>query len=160
MKKTLVYILFITIITGLFLYYDNEIINFYHNTIILLSNENNSVLKNEYYRDIDFKYVQNARDFSPSNFQDIINIFYTVINSGDDKFTFFCPIDYANCLNDVRTIASDQVKLSHINNFVHPYNGFNHIEIQYTASGKVDIIVDRNYSDDEIVAINTKVDTI
>lgn len=160
MKRTLIYILFITVITGLFLYYDNEIINFYHNTVVLLSKENNTILKNEYYRDIDFKYVQNAKDFNPNNAQDIVNIFYTVINSGDDKFTFFCPIDYKDCLTDVREIASDQIKLSHINNFVHPYNGFSHIEVQYTTSGKVDIIVDRNYNSDEIATINAKVDAI
>jgi len=50
------------------------------------------------------------------NKQDIKNIIYTVLNSGVDEFTFYCPEEYKNCTKEVKEIANDQVILSSINN--------------------------------------------
>ena len=46
--------------------------------------------KNKYYRERDYKYVKITDNFVPSSKQDILNIYYTVVNSGMDKFTFYC----------------------------------------------------------------------
>ena len=35
---------------------------------------------NEYHRDYDFNFVQNTDQFVPTNRQDIINIYYTMLN--------------------------------------------------------------------------------
>ncbi len=115
---------------------------------------------NEYYRDYDFMFVQNTRDFSPRSYQDIINIYYTVINSGQTDFTFYCPSDYVDCLEHVKIIADDQTLLSDINNYVHPYNGFAHIETVYDTLGKVNISLIKSYTDEDIAAINSKVDEL
>ena len=116
--------------------------------------------KNEYYRDYDFNYVQNTDNFNPSNSQDVLNIYYTVINAGKTEFSFYCPKEYTGCLDDIQRLARNQDMLSDINNYVHPYNGFKHIEIQYTSSGQVDVLITRSYSEDEIKVINEKVNNI
>ncbi len=116
--------------------------------------------KNEYYRGYDFNYVQKTSSFSPESKQDIRNIFYTVIDSGQDKFSFFCPMNYKNCLDDVKELANDQESLSHINNFVHPFNSFKHIETRYTTTGKVTINIKKLYTKKQIEEIQNKVDEL
>ncbi len=116
--------------------------------------------KNEYYRDYDFLYVQNTTDFSPSSMQDILNIYYTVINAGKTEFSFYCPKEYTECLNDVQVLARSQDMLSDINNFVHPYNGFSHIETEFNSLGKVSIRVNKSYSINDISEINAKIDEL
>ena len=116
--------------------------------------------KNAYYRNYDFSFVQNTEDFSPDCKQDLLNIYYTVINAGKNSFTFYCSKEYENCLDDVKDIANDKTTLSLINNYVHPYNGFNHIETEFDNTGKVEIIIHKSYSEDEIIAIEQKLDEI
>lgn len=160
MKRTIIYIVCITIITVICCIYSDNLVTLYYDTLKLFSGNDIKLEKNKYFREEEYLYVQNTVDFEPNNKNDIKNIFYTVINSGDSSFTFFCPMEYTNCLNDVKDLASDRTKLSHINNYVHPYNGFKRIEIRYTARGKVDIIITKNYSADEIAVINDKVEKI
>ena len=116
--------------------------------------------RNEYYRNYDFNFVKNTNDYVPYNNQDIINIYYSVINSGIDNFTFYCPKEYKNCIKDVKRISTDQVMLSDINNFVHPFNGFSHIETEYDNIGRVTLKVNKSYSEDEILKIEEKVDLL
>lgn len=116
--------------------------------------------KNEYYRNYDFTFVQNTQNFYPNNQQDILNIYYTAINAGKNTFTFNCPDEYENCLNEVKDLANNQTKLSHINNFVHPYNSFKHIETEYNNLGEVTITIQKNYSTELIQEINNKIDYI
>ena len=116
--------------------------------------------KNKYYRNYDFSYVQNTEDFNPDCKQDLLNIYYTVINAGKDSFTFYCPKEYENCLYDVKDIANDKTTLSLINNYVHPYNGFNHIETEFDNTGKIEIIIHKSYSENEILEIEQKLDEI
>ncbi len=112
---------------------------------------------NEYYRNYDYQYLQNTKQFSPHSKQDLINIYYTVINAGKTKFTFYCPDDWENCLSEVKYLANDQSLLSHINNFVHPFNGFKHIETEYDTLGKITIHVKKSYTKSEIKKINAKI---
>lgn len=116
--------------------------------------------KNAYYRNYDFSFVQNTEDFNPDCKQDLLNIYYTVINAGKNSFTFYCSKEYENCLDDVKDIANDKATLSLINNYVHPYNGFNHIETEFDNTGKVEIIIHKSYSEDEIITIEQKLDEI
>lgn len=116
--------------------------------------------KNEYYRDYDFNYVQNTDNFTPANTQDILNIYYTVINAGKTEFSFYCPKEYNSCLEDIERLARNQDQLSDINNFVHPYNGFSHIETEYDTLGKVTLRVNKSYHDEDIQIINNKIDEL
>ncbi len=116
--------------------------------------------KNNYYRNVDFDFVQNTSYFVPAQQQDLLNIYYTVINSGTNSFTFFCTKEYPNCLKDVQIIANDQELLSDINNYTHPYNGFAHIETEYDNVGRVTINIVHNYTPEEITEINNKVEDL
>lgn len=127
----------------------------------LFSNQDVSLKeKNNYYREYDFTFVQNTDDFSPNNYQDILNIFYTVINSGNNTFTFYCPAEYESCTDDIKLLANDQDTLSDINNYVHPFNSFSHIETEYDTLGKVTINIIKSYKDEEITLINERIDAL
>lgn len=115
---------------------------------------------NEYFRDYNFKFVQNTKNFNPTNKQDIYNIYYTVINAGKKNFTFYCPEEYEGCIDEVKTLANDQTTLSHINNYVHPFNGFKHVETEYDSTGKVTIYIKRVYSEDMISKVTSKIQEI
>lgn len=116
--------------------------------------------KNKYYREYDFNYVQNTDNFSPECKQDLLNIYYTVINAGKNEFTFYCGKEYETCISDLETIANNQSALSPINNYVHPYNGFKHIETEYDNNGKITIYITKSYTEEEIQEIEQKLDII
>lgn len=159
MKKFLV-LGCLLILFGITLNYKEEILESYYTyfysekKVTMLEN------RNEYYRDYDFLFVKNVDDFRPKNKRDLINIFYTVINSGIDSFSFYCPKDYKGCLTDVKKLARDQITLSNINNYVHPYNSFKHIQTQTDTLGKVEIKVEKSYTKTDIKLINSAIETI
>jgi hypothetical protein len=64
-------------------------------------------------------------DFSPKNKQDLLNIYYTVLNSGWEDFTFYCS--YEKCIRDVNELSTDTMLLSNLNSFVDPYNQYSTI---------------------------------
>ncbi len=159
MKKTLATLGLLLIFIGLFMMKKDEInalINKYFkgNNIVTLGE------KNDYYRDYDFDFVQNTNNFSPNNYQDLLNIYYTVLNAGKSNFTFYCPDSYDSCLDDVKRLANDQDTLSDINNYVHPFNGFNHIESEYDSLGRVTINIIRSYDNNDIKLITSKIDEL
>ena len=133
------------------------------NTIAnVLENEPKIVIepKNAYYRNYDFEFVQQTDDFVPYSYQELLNIIYTMLNNGWQKFTFYCPDEYAECLNDVERISKDNVLLTNINNYVHPFNNFDNIVTSYYKSGEVTIEITKIYSEDDINRINAEVDRL
>lgn len=125
----------------------SNISNFILNDIIY--GRNNEVLTyNEYYLDYDYSYVQNTDTKSVKSKNDILNMIYTILNSGDDNFSFYC--DYDNCLDDIKTLVNDKDDISHINNFVHPFNSYATINVDITNSGKITIKTKKVYDDDQI----------
>jgi len=145
------------ILLGVVYMYKDDFIRVYKkhfvktNTVVQLTG------KNSYYRDYNFNYVQITDNFSPHSKQDLYNIYYTAINAGKERFTFYCPEDYKSCINDVKYLANDQITLSNINNFVHPFNSFKHIETSYDTTGKITIRAYHAYTDEDIEAIKQKV---
>lgn len=148
------------IIVGLTLTYKEDMLKGYYNYFFSSKKDITIGEKNEYYRDYDFLYVQNTDNFSPNNKQDIINIFYTVINAGKDNFTFYCPSEYENCIDDVKSLAKDQIILSNINNFVHPFNSFKNISTQTDTLGKVEISLTKSYTDTDIKLVKEAISNI
>ena len=159
MKKFTTFGLFL-IMLGLIIMRQEEIITFINSYVLPNKFDTDITEPNEYYRNIDFEYVKIADSFSPTNYNDILNIYYTMINAGKSSFTFYCPREYSTCLQDVQVIANDQALLSDINNYIHPFNGFSHIETQYDTLGRVSISVVRSYRQEEIRSINEKVDLL
>ncbi len=115
---------------------------------------------NEYKKDIKVKYVQNTDKFIPDNKQELLNIYYTIINSGWDTFTFYCGDEYTDCIDDVKNISSDNYRLSHLNSFVHPYNSYSNLYTTYYNNGKITIEIKRNYTDTMIKKIDKEIDII
>ena len=116
--------------------------------------------KNQYYSDNSYQFVQNAKTFLPMSYQEILNIYYTVLNSGMSSFTFYCPYEYPSCISDIKSLANNQEVLSAINNYVHPYNSFHHIETEYDTLGRVTIEATKSYTNEQIKKIEQEVDRL
>jgi len=116
---------------------------------------------NKYKRDYNFKYVQNTDNFYPKNRQELLNVFYTILNNGYTKFTFYCDEDYKECEKDIMNITDpDDITLPSINNYVHPFNSYKTIFINMNNLGRITVNIERLYSDDEIDKINNEVDRL
>ncbi len=115
---------------------------------------------NQYYQEIDYKFVQETDDFTPKNRQELFNVFYTVLNRGWDSFSFVCDLSYTDCVTDIQNILDEGTELSSLNNFVHPYNNYKEIEIMVNNFGRVDVFIDKLYSDREIQEIDAAIDKI
>ena len=159
MRKLLFLTLFVFLIFLAYHYRDN-IHELYYNNFISIEEKTTKLEKNEYYRDYNFSYAKNVVDFVPKNKKDVLNIYYTIVNSGMTDFTFFCPKDYNDCINDVNDLANDQNTISNINNFVHPYNSFKTLKTEVDSSGKIDIHIEKVYDNEMIIILNYKIDEI
>lgn len=115
---------------------------------------------NEYAKKNDFAYIKINKTYTPYSYKDLIDIVYTVINNGWDTFSFYCPSEYSECLNDMERLSKDELSLTHINNFVHPFNSFTVLNVSIVESGEITIKVSHLYSDKQIKEINNEVDRI
>ncbi len=115
---------------------------------------------NAYKKTDNFIYVQNTDDFVPLSYQDLLNIYYTITNSGYSEFTFYCPSEYKECTKDTEKISDDAEILTYINNFVHPYNSFSNIQTVISESGEINIHIKYLYTEEEKQAIDQKVEQI
>ena len=154
MKKIIKFLLFITIVGTLFYFKDN-IIDYILNKIY--TKEINIEEKNKYYIDYDFIYVKNTDNFTPKSKQDLINIFYTILNSGWNNFSFYCDKEYKNCKKDINNIINDDNILPSINNYVHPFNSYATFSISINNFGKVNVTIEKIYSNEIILELNNKI---
>ncbi len=127
-----------------------------------ISDNNNLTIpvSNEYKKEDEFLYVQKSIDYKPYSYHDLINIFYSIINSGFSEFTFYCPEEYTECLSDASNLSKDDLTLTHINNFVHPFNSFQTIKTSISEAGEITIYVTYLYTNEEIEKINNYVDKL
>ena len=173
-SKTLITIVISLLILSLVsigsIYYKDTIYLFMRDTV-LHKRENIKLKKNKYYRDYDFLFVQNTNDFIAKDKKHLLNIIYTILNSGSDKFEFYCDNSYDACISDIEDMFpesnlsyeinnSNNALLSNINNYVHPYNSFKKIYIRYNDYGEVIVTFDKTYSDKQIKEINTEIKKI
>lgn len=157
--KNLVKLGIFSILLGFIIMYKEDIVELY-NVILVKFSKQEELIKNEYYKKDNYNFVKNVDSFRPSNKQELYDIYYTVINSGSKKFSFYCNTKYKNCLKDVKSMASNRILLSNINNYVHPYNSFSDIETEYNNYGKITIKLNHTYHKNQIIEINTKVKEI
>ncbi len=115
---------------------------------------------NSYYKKHNYKFVQETGDYIPYGKQDLLNIFYSILNSGYETFTFYCPSEYTECLKDVSSFNSESNILTHINNFVSPFNNFSDLKVISDETGEVTIKINKLYTSEEINAINNKIEKI
>lgn len=159
MKKFITFLILVSIL-GITFYFREDISIFY---LTHFSTEDKVIeldYKNEYYRDFYYNYVHETNDFNVKNKEQLIDIYYSIINSGIDKFTFYCSKSYEDCITDVTSLANNQVILSNINSFVHPYNSFSSIETKYDSLRRVTLKINKSYTDEQIKEINGKVQEV
>ena len=156
MKKMIYYFIFLCLIV-LAIIYREDITNYVTNNIIKQEKEQKLKL-NEYAKKKDYEYVKITNDFTINNRNEIRDIFYTIVDSGMDNFSFYCDSDYKSCNDDVKEFFNDKDTLSHINNFVHPYNSFKNIKISVSNYGKITLDVSHIYTIDDVKIINEKID--
>ena len=107
-----------------------------------------------------FTAVNETSNFEPHNIDDIKDIYYTVLNNGWDSFTFYCPKSYKKCVDDVREIAQSEENsyIATINNYVSPFNVYKKYNTLIIDDEEINLTVEKLYTDEEIKAINQKVD--
>ena len=134
-------------------YYRSDIANY----ILRKTNpikKNLVITNNSYYSNNKLEYVSITDNFDVLNRQDILNVFYTVLNSGMDSYEFTCNKEYKECTKEVENIIDDKTTLAGINNLVHPYNSYENINVNISNYGKIDIKINKVYNDNEIQTIN------
>ena len=115
---------------------------------------------NEYTKTDEFLFIKPAKNYEPFSYQELLSIFYSAINNGWESFTFYCPNEYVDCIQDVKKISDDNELLTHLNNYSHPYNNFKNLNTLFDEAGEVTIEITHLYSDDMIKKLNTTVDRI
>lgn len=113
-----------------------------------------------YQKQENFLFVQNIQNFTPFSKGDIKNIYYTIVNNGWESFTFYCPSEYKTCLDDIKEISNNQDLLTHLNNYVHPYNGFSNVRTTISEAGDITVEIDYFYTEKQIEAIDKKIEEI
>ena len=158
--RKLVYIILFALLFFLAYQYRDNIYEIYYDVFVSIEDKVTKLEPNDYYRDYSFSYAKNTTNFIPNNKKDILNIYYTIVNSGMNDFTFYCPKEYTNCINDVNDLANDQNTISNLNNFVHPFNSFKTLKTEVDVTGRVDVHIEKVYDDEMIIILNYKVDDI
>lgn len=115
---------------------------------------------NKYMKQEKYALVKQVNEYVPYNYDDLMNIFYSALNQGWTDFTFFCPVEYKECLKDVAKLSYDKVLLSDINNYVHPYNSYSTIKTLYDDAGSVTLKIMHLYSEEEIEQIDKDINKI
>ena len=112
---------------------------------------------NQYALDYDFEYIKTTDDFIADNRQEILNIIYTSLNNGYDNFYFYCH--YEECQEDVSDITEPE-NLITISNYIHPYNTYRRVYVSTNSFDKVEIRIEKAYTNDNINSINQRLDQI
>lgn len=158
MKKLITLFILSAILVLTFLYKDTIVTYILNEYIYRYANVKQK--PNAYKIDMDISFVKETDNFFPKNKQDILNIFYTSLNNGVDSFIYYCTEEYENCVQDSEALAKDDDILSSLNNFIHPYNSYSKLSLRMNTFGKMEILVQKKYTEEEIELVNKKVDEI
>lgn len=155
MKKKYILIIILLLCVICFIYRTN-ITSFVITTLNQYSMVENPE-NNDYSTNYKFGFVQTTDDFHVKNKQGILNVIYTILNSGQDEFTFYCDVSYDSCTDDLKEISSDSELLSVINNLVAPYNSYEKLYVTTNSYNQGTIKIEKLYSDNDINKLNKKV---
>ncbi len=160
-KKNVIISIVLIILILVILIYHKEIPHFFVKTFLYHNYAVKNLEKNEYAQEKNYAFVQITDNFVAKDKQHLLNIFYTILDSGEASFYFYCDDDYKTCQEDVDNLipseAEEESVLADINNFVHPYNSYKNISITTNNFGKVLVTVDKQYTNEEIIEINNNI---
>jgi hypothetical protein len=157
-RKIIITIVYFGILIGLIVYHDP--INKYIVENYIFSKDVSEYTTNKYAKRTNYNYVSITDDFATTSKKDLLNDIYTIVDSGLDEFTFYCDDEYTDCISDVEELSSNTTALTIINNFVNPFNSFNKLYISTNSMGKINIMVDKLYSSEEITYTEDKISNI
>jgi len=161
MKK---FIFFITLLLFIFTYdsifFKDTTYDLYNkyvkkNFVKIINNEN--YLNNIKNKKEDLYIYKEYNDDNVKNKNELINKMFTIINNGYDNYTFYCKYD--NCINDINNLEND-VKLKHINDFINPYNKYKNIKTASYNNGKIDIKINKLYTEEDIKTLDEFINNI
>ncbi len=138
----------------------NIVSNSINNTTYKLVKNIDALTTSSYLNKDYSSYVKSTTNFTPRNKQELLNIYYTILNNGWDNFSYYCDDSYTNCLDDIKSLTKTADTFSQINQLVHPYNSFSTIKSNYNEDGRIDVSIKKKYSEDDIIKINNKIDNI
>ncbi len=114
---------------------------------IIFPSQYETITYNEYT--LDYKTVyENYEHYKVENKQELINLIFTILNSGVLESSFICSYD--QCIDDLNSYIQDEQR-HNLNNFIHPFNAYESIEIEINNLNKVTIIPKKLYSVEDIV---------
>lgn len=146
--------------------YNEQITTYVVNNYIYNKNATIEITNNEYALSKDYEYVQITNDFVAHDYQHLLNIMYTILDSGNTEFYFYCDDKYTNCLNDIDTLIPSDDEDNHydvladINNLVHPYNSYKKLTVAMNNYGKIVVKISKQYTTNDINYINKEIDRI
>ena len=160
-KKLLTAIICLCIVLLVYFFQDDivnktiEYINSYRKVVFLET-------RSDYSKNINFKFASITDNYTPTSYQDILNITYTALDKRYSSLTFYCPVEYKECVEDVRSITSNDNEeiLTIIGNLISPYNNYTSISVEYDTTGRVKYNISYLYDDDMIEYINKEIDKI
>ncbi len=128
----------------------------------LIISKSDLVIKepNSYKVDYTFENFNYKVSYVPYNKEDLIDIYFNVLNNGYNEFTFYCPKEYKSCTKDVESIGNDSKLMSNINNYVHPYNSFKTIKTKVSSNNEITLEIQKKYSEEKINKINELVNNV
>lgn len=160
--KRIIYILIsiLLILSGVLAFFNMDKIANY--TIELFKPKQKIILEesNNYTRNYDYDRFNYDEDYIPSNKEDLENMYFNILNNGWTNFTFYCPEEYIECINDVRSLSKDTVLVSKINNYVNPFNSFNSIDTTLDENAGITLAIHKAYTENEIEILSTSIDEI
>lgn len=152
----------ITIICVIALLYTSFNINKISSYIANLFGDNQIIQiekKSIYAKNESYKFVSPTDDYIPYSYNDLLNILYSITNNRYENFTFYCPNEYTECINDMESISHDAY-LTHVKNFVHPYNSFTEIHFTIRENKEINVEIHYQYTQEQINEIENEVDKI
>lgn len=128
----------------------------------LIISKSDLVIKepNSYKVDYTFENFNYKVSYVPYNKEELIDIYFNVLNNGYNEFTFYCPKEYKSCTKDVESIGNDSKLMSNINNYVHPYNSFKTIKTKVSSNNEITLEIQKKYSEEKINKINELVNNV
>lgn len=128
----------------------------------LIISKSDLVIKepNSYKVDYTFENFNYKISYVPYNKEELIDIYFNVLNNGYNEFTFYCPKEYKSCTKDVENIGNDSKLMSNINNYVHPYNSFKTIKTKVSSNNEITLEIQKKYSEEKINKINELVNNV
>lgn len=128
----------------------------------LIISKNDLVIKepNSYKVDYTFENFNYKISYVPYNKEELIDIYFNVLNNGYNEFTFYCPKEYKSCTKDVESIGNDSKLMSNINNYVHPYNSFKTIKTKVSSNNEITLEIQKKYSEEKINKTNELINNV